>query len=133
MKKYILVAMVAVGLYGCSDDKYADYNIDDKNPSQVAADYLFTSATKNLSDQSATPNVNLNIFRFVSQYLTSTEYLQEPNYDLTNRNIPGNQWERLTQRVLFNLQNAKVNIDNDIVLSETEFLTQDQKMQEKHK
>ena len=127
MKNYILVALVAVGLYACSDDKYEDYNIDDKNPSEVSADYLFTAATKSLSDQMATPNVNLNIFRFVSQYLTSTEYLQEPNYDLTNRNIPGNQWERLTQRVLYNLQNAKVNIDNDLVLSETEFLTEEEK------
>ncbi|WP_461532270.1 SusD/RagB family nutrient-binding outer membrane lipoprotein [Sinomicrobium sp.] len=120
MKKYILITLVAVGLYACSDDKYEDYNIDGKNPPEVSADYLFTAATKSLSDQMATPNVNLNIFRFVAQYLTSTEYLEEPNYDLTGRNIPGGQWERLSQRVLFNLKNASENIDNNLVISETQ-------------
>ncbi|WP_286760964.1 SusD/RagB family nutrient-binding outer membrane lipoprotein [Salegentibacter sp. UBA1130] len=121
MKKYILTFIALATLWSCqTDEQYEDLNKDPKNPTDVAADFLFTSATKDLSRQMASPNVNLNIFRFVAQYWTSTTYLDEPNYDLTNRGIPQNHWNRLYRWVIFNLEDAKVKVQEDETLSEGE-------------
>lgn len=107
MKKYIIALGLAFGIIGCSDDYYDQLNIDHSNPSDVPASFLVTYATKSLADQMSSINVNLNIFNFISQYYTATTYLDEPNYDLNNRNIPGNHWNRLYTRVLYNLKDAK--------------------------
>ncbi|APS37690.1 SusD/RagB family nutrient-binding outer membrane lipoprotein [Salegentibacter sp. T436] len=121
MKKYILTFIALATLWSCqTDEQYEDLNKDPKNPTDVAADFLFTSATKDLSRQMASPNVNLNIFRFVAQYWTSTTYLDEPNYDLTNRGIPQNHWNRLYRWVIFNLEDAKAKVQEDETLSEGE-------------
>ena len=118
MKKYIILILTLLVVLACSDDKYEDYNTDPKNPNKVSADFIFTSSIKNLGDQMSSPNVNLNIFRFISQYLTATTYLDEPNYNLTQRNIPTNHWTELYQNVLYNLKDAKENVRNDLVISE---------------
>jgi hypothetical protein len=114
MKKYILTFIALTTLWSCmTDEQYEDLNRDPKNPTQVSADFLFTAATVSLSDVLASPNVNINIFRFVAQYLTATTYLDEPNYDLTNRGIPENFWSEIYRDVIFDVQNAKeVVIDN---------------------
>ncbi|WP_041250140.1 SusD/RagB family nutrient-binding outer membrane lipoprotein [Christiangramia forsetii] len=121
MKKYIIALLALVTLWSCqSDEDYEDLNRDPKNPTQVSEAFLFTSATVSLGDQLATPNVNLNVFRFLAQYLSTTTYLDEPNYNLTNRNIPQNHWSEIYRDVIFDLQNAKTNIMNNADLSETE-------------
>lgn len=113
MKKYILTFIALVTLWSCqTDEQYENLNRDPKNPTQVRADFLFTNATVNLGDQMANPNVNRNIFRFIAQYFTATTYLDEPNFDLNNRNIPQNHWSILYRNVIFNLQDAR-NIVND--------------------
>lgn len=121
MKKYILT-FVALGLlWSCqTDEQYEDLNRDPKNPTQVSPDFLFTAATVSLADQMASPNVNLNISRFLAQYLTATTYLDEPNYDLTNRGIPENHWSELYRDVIFDLQNAKAIIAESTDLSQAE-------------
>ncbi|PKD16498.1 hypothetical protein APR41_09150 [Salegentibacter salinarum] len=121
MKKYILTFIALATLWSCqTDEQYEDLNKDPKNPTDVAADFLFTNATVELTSQMANPNVNLNIFRFVAQYWTSTTYLDEPNYDLTNRGIPQNHWNRLYRWVIFNLEDAKTKVQEDETLSEGE-------------
>ncbi len=119
MKKYILTIIALATLWSCqTDEAYERLNRDPKNPTQVRADFLFTSATVSLGDQMASPNVNLNIFRFIAQYLTATTYLDEPNYDLNNRNIPQNHWTILYRNVIFNLQDAKAIVMENAELSE---------------
>ncbi len=107
MKKYILTLGLVFGLVGCSDDYYESINTDQANPTDVPAEALFTSASISLGHQMINQNVNLNVFRFFTQYLTTTTYTDEPNYDLDTRNIPGNHWNRLYVRVLQNLKDAK--------------------------
>lgn len=127
MKKYILTFLAAVTLWSChSDQDYGDLNIDQKSPAEVPAEFLFTGATIRLSRQMASPNVNLNIFRFVSQYLTATTYLDEPNFDLNNRNIPQNHWSILYRQVIHDLNDAREFILQDE--NET-FLEEDRKAQ----
>lgn len=122
MKKYILTLVALGTLWSCqTDEQYEDYNRDPKNPTEVAADFLFTDATVSLADQMVSPNVNLNVFRFFAQYFTTTTYLDEPNYDITIRNIPQNHWSRLYRWVILNSQNAQENVEAD------EFLTEAQK------
>lgn len=122
MKKYLVTFIVAFLFISCSDDeKYERLNQDPKNPTEVSEDFLFTSATVSLGDFLASPNVNINIFRFISQYLTATTYVDEPNYDLTNRNIPQSQWSEIYRDVLLDLDDAKDYIN------ESENLTQGEK------
>ena len=103
-----------------TDEEYEDFNRDPDNPTEVSADFLFTSATVDLVDQMTSANVNLNVFRFLAQYWTATTYLDEPNYDLTNRGIPDNHWYALYANVLYDLKDAKSAVMEDEFLSEEE-------------
>ena len=73
-KKYLLFIIIATILAACTD-KFDEMNVDKKLPAEVPGDAVFTSGQKNLVDQMSTPNVNLNIFRLVSQYWTETMIL----------------------------------------------------------
>lgn len=126
MKKYIIIALTLGLIWSCDDDKYARLNENPKQSEEVPADYLFTSSIETLGDQMASPNVNVNIFRFVDQYLTATTYLQEPNYQIRDRNIPEYQWTNMYTNILNDLENAKANVQDGIVNS-TGDLTQEQK------
>lgn len=119
MKK-ILIAFIALAtLWSChTDQEYENLNIDGKNPVEVPANFLFNGASVRLARQMASPNVNLNIFRFISQYLTATTYLDEPNYDLNVRNIPANHWSVLYRNVLYDLKDAKRFVNEDETLSQ---------------
>ncbi|WBL26180.1 SusD/RagB family nutrient-binding outer membrane lipoprotein [Zunongwangia sp. HGR-M22] len=107
MKKYILSIFSLFVLFSCSDDKYERMNENPKNPADVPASFLFSSATKDLMDQVTNLSVNNNIFRFVSQYLTATTYTQEPNFNLTDRNIPETHFAILYRDVLVDLKDAE--------------------------
>lgn len=121
MKKYILTFIALSTLWSCqTDEQYEDLNRDPKNPTQVDAAFLFTAGVVSLSDVMQSPNVNIDIFRFVSQYLTATTYLDEPNYDLTNRGIPQAFWSEIYRDVLFDIQNAKEIVQEDTDFSEAE-------------
>lgn len=122
MKKYILLTIIALGtLWSCqTDEQYEDYNRDPKNPTSVAADFLFTDATVRLTDQMVNPNVNRNVFRFFAQYFTTTTYVDEPNYELNTRNIPQNHWSILYRNVLLNLQDARGIVEENEALTETQ-------------
>lgn len=106
MKKlfYILTLTVLIG--SCEKD-LTDLNVDEKRPSDVPAPTLFSNAQKNLTDVVTSSNVNLNIFRLVSQFWTQTTYTDESRYDLATRNIPQNFWNVLYRDVLRDLQEAK--------------------------
>ena len=121
MKKYILTFVALTTLWSCmTDEAYEDLNRDPKNPTAVDADFLFTNALVSLSDVMASPNVNINIFRFVAQYLTATTYLDEPNYDLTNRGIPQSFWSEIYRDVIFDVQDAKSIVEANMELTQGE-------------
>ena len=103
-----------------SDEQYENLNRDPKNPTEVSSEFLFTSATVSLGDFLASPNVGTNVFRFISQYWTATTYVDEPNYDLRNRNIPQTQFSELYRDVLLDLKDAKSNVENNELLTQEE-------------
>jgi len=121
MKKYFLTIIALATLWSCqTDERYENLNRDPKNPTEVKADFLFTSAIVSLNDQMATPNVNNNIFRFIAQYFTTTTYLGEPNYDINARGISDRHWSELYRDVIFDLQDAKSIVEVDPELTDAE-------------
>ena len=86
------------------DKDFGDLNVDKKKPSAVAPGALFTTAQKRMTDIITTPDVNANIFRYLSQYWTETTYIDEANYDIATRPIPQNFWNSIYVNVLKNLK-----------------------------
>ncbi|WP_299708982.1 SusD/RagB family nutrient-binding outer membrane lipoprotein [uncultured Pontibacter sp.] len=116
MKKLIICLFSLVFMASCVDD-LEEYNIDQKRATSVPAVTLFTGATKNLADVLTTPNVNTNNYRFYVQHWTSTQYLDEPRYNMTSRLIPQNMWTTLYRDVLNDLKEAKRVINEDETLA----------------
>lgn len=98
--------IISVFMVFASCSKLEDLNQNTKDPSVVTGETLFTGAQKNLFDQMVSTNVNNNVFRLFAQYWTETTYYDEAKYNLTNRSIPDNHWDRLYLKVLKNLDQA---------------------------
>jgi len=108
MKKILAILMIFLVFSSCTK-KLEDLNQNTKDPVKVTGESLFTGAQKHLFDQMTTPNVNLNIWRMFTQQWTETTYLDEANYDIITRPIPGSHWNILYRDVLKNLdESAKV-------------------------
>ena len=118
-KKYLLFIIIATLLAACTDD-FDDYNVSKKLPGAVPGDAVFTSGQKNLVDHISTPNVNLNIFRLISQYWTETTYTDEANYDLVNRTIPDYTFREYYRDALKDLDEAAKLIADEPTLTEDE-------------
>lgn len=110
MKK-IIISLSLLGLVAtsCVDENDA-YNEDHDRSYDVGAGVLLTNAQKELADQMTTPSVNLNVFRYFSQYWAATQYTTESRYRVKTRSIPDNHWSNLYRDVLGNLESAKAAI-----------------------
>lgn len=111
MKK-LLIAMSIMGsllTYSCSKD-FGGMNDDTKSPITAIPEAVFTDAQKEYVDLMATPNVNTNIFELITQYWAETQYPQESQYELTERNIARNWWAPLYKDVIANLKDAQKGI-----------------------
>lgn len=106
MKKILFLLLFAIVANSCDKD-FGDLNVDKKNPAEVPPGPLFSYAQKELIDVMTTPNVNVGIFRLLSQYWTETTYTDEANYDLATRNIPQNFWNTIYPNVLNNLKECQ--------------------------
>lgn len=104
--RYIYLILIVLVAVSCSKD-LEDLNKDTKSPNEVPGETLFSNAQKELSDQVASINVNLNIFKLIAQYATETTYTDEANYDVVNRTIPDNAWRILYKDVLRDLKESK--------------------------
>ena len=88
MKKILIFLVIpALVLTGCSKN-ISRLLVDPKNSSTVPAAALFTEAEFNLDSTVSSSNVNLNIFRLITQYWTETAYFDGANYYLGTRAIP---------------------------------------------
>ena len=115
MKRIYFLFIVLIGIsLSCTKD-FEDFNTDKKHPVVVPGGFLFANAQKALSDQEASTNVNLNIFKLVSQYWTETTYLDESNYDIINRSIPDLNFRTYYRDILMDLKEAKKLTDAEIV------------------
>ncbi len=113
MKKIIFILSVLILAVSSCTDRFEEYNTDTKHPEAVPGESLFANAQKELADFVNNTNVNINIFKLMSQYWTETTYTDEANYDLITRNIPDNIYSRLYLRVLKDLKESKELITAD--------------------
>ena len=89
MKKFILLTTALVLAISCtSDEDYETLNKNPNSPAEVTDSQLFVSATNSLTDFIESTNVNVNNFRLYAQYWTQTQYTDESNYEMKNRQIP---------------------------------------------
>lgn len=110
MKKFFLsIFAVSTLITSCASEDDI-YNDDSLKAYEASGEYFFANAQKELVDQLTTPSVNLNVFRYFSQYWAATTYRAESRYDLTSRNIPDNHWNNLYAEALGNFKKAKENI-----------------------
>ena len=116
MKKILVSLVVAFSVLSCTDEDYANLNVDPKNPTEVPGSFLFTNGVKSLFDFDGSTNVNRNIYRLVAQQWTECQYVEETNYDIRNRAIPDYQWNETYSDVLFDLKQARELVTADETL-----------------
>jgi len=114
--KLIYTALIAFVFASCTKD-ITDLNTNTKAPENVPAAMLFANAQKDLVYYMASPNVNTNTLRLWSQHWTQTTYIDESNYELTERNINGRVFNSLYADVLRDLSDARAIIAEDEVIS----------------
>ena len=113
----LLIIFLAVFIVSCED--FQELNTNVKSPTEVPGATLFSNAQKNLADQIASVNVNVNNFNLWAQYITETTYTDEANFDIVNRSVPDNAWRVFYRDVLTDLAEAAR------VLAAEEFVTAD--------
>ncbi|KAA6329776.1 hypothetical protein EZS27_021448 [termite gut metagenome] len=111
MKKIYILFLAVLPLLSACTDKFEEFNEEQKKPSIVAGESLFSNAQKDLIDQISSTNVNRNIFKLWTQYWTETTYLDESNYDIVTRNIANNTYQYYYRRVLKDLLEAETIIN----------------------
>lgn len=114
MKKLCIIFVLPLLLTVSCRKNITDLNVDPKNPSDVPSYSLFTNAQRELVNTTTSSNVNLNIFRLITQYWTETTYTDESNYDLNTRSIPRGVWNALYRDVLKDFAEAKELTPTDI-------------------
>jgi len=128
MKK-ILIILLAFLAVSCSKQKIADLNKDVKHPTDVPGETLFSNAEKDLSDQIASINVNMNVYKLWAQFFTEVTYEDESNYNIFNRSVPDNAWSVYYRGVLKNLKRSdslialevKPSLPSDIAKQQNKF------------
>lgn len=114
MRKLFIAIFSLLILVSCGD--LTELNVDTKRPQVVPAGSLFANATKELTDWMSSSNVNENNWRLWSQQWTQTTYVDESNYELIERDVNGNFWDRMYATVLRDLSEARLAINNDDIL-----------------
>ncbi|WP_431243096.1 SusD/RagB family nutrient-binding outer membrane lipoprotein [Flavobacterium sp. P21] len=104
MKKIIAILAVGLSMTACVNE---DANTDPNSAYSTVPGSLITYAQKELSDYTNTPSVNENNFRLTMQYWQETTYVNESNYDFTNRNVSNQIYSDNYVNVLNNLGKAK--------------------------
>jgi hypothetical protein len=105
MKKILLIALLLGTTISCED--FEGWNVDTKNPAEVPASFLMTSAERTIFLRMTSPNVNYNIFKMFAQHWTATTYTDEANYDLRQRDVSGTFFVYMYRDVLSDLDEAK--------------------------
>ena len=114
MKKIIVMGFALLSLMACDD--LADLNIDKKNPQIVPAGSLFANATTELFKFTSSSNVNVNNFRLWAQQWAQTTYADESNYEVNERNVTAQAWNRMYATVIRDIRDSKKFIEADDVI-----------------
>lgn len=109
MKKLKLSSIILSSVLlaaSCTKD-LTNLNNNPKKPLAVDASNLFANAELSITDLMTNTDVNINIFRLITQQWTQTTYTDESRYDLSTRNIPQNWWHTAYRDVLKDLSEAQ--------------------------
>jgi len=117
MKKKYFILLVLVASFSACTDKFEEFNTDVKNPAVVEGESLFTNAQFDMVYYLSSTNVSINIFKMMSQYWTECTYIDEANYDLTNRPIPANIFLWYYRSFLKDFQEAAMLIEATVPTS----------------
>ena len=114
MKNLFLIILLLAVSTSCED--FEGWNVDTKNPAEVPADFLVTSAEYTLFLRMTSISVNYNNFRYFAQNVGSTTYQDEPNYNLATRDGQGTFFVYMYRDILNDLADAKsiVLTNNDL-------------------
>ena len=123
MKNYFLLLLTIFVVSCSSDEAYEDLNKNPNAPSGVSDNQLFVSATNSLTDFIESTNVNVNNFRLYAQYWTQTQYTDESNYEMQNREIPDYMFSEFYRDVLGDLKNASVQTTDGVKKAQIELLS----------
>jgi len=123
MKKFFLLILTVVLTSCSSDEVYEDLNKNPNAPAEVSDGQLFVSATNSLTDFIESTNVNVNNFRLYAQYWTQTQYTDESNYEMQNREIPDYMFSEFYRDVLGDLKNATNQTDDAVKIAQIELLS----------
>ena len=115
MKK-IFIFLIATFIGFSCVDSLEDWNVDPKSATSVPGEMLFSNAIVGYANQMVTPNVNTNNFRLYSQYWTTTTYLGEPRYNMTDRTIPQALWQTMYRDVISDIKEAKRLVEADAAI-----------------
>jgi hypothetical protein len=124
MKKFLILSFAVALLSGCSSDEaYEGLNKNPNAPAEVSDSQLFVSSINSLTDFIESTNVNHNNFRLYAQYWTQTQYTDEANYELKNREIPDYMFSEFYRDILGDLDNAKSLISDPVKIAQIELLS----------
>lgn len=106
MRKKLFIILFAGSLASCTSD-LTGLNDDIKNPEVVPPGTLFASATRELFDAHASPNVYINVFRVITQYWQQTTYNEESQYKLEGNALSGAWWRDHYFYVIKNIHSCR--------------------------
>ena len=123
MKKLLFAASAALAITSCTGD-LTDLNGNGKAPEKVPAGALFANATMGYYDYVSVQNVNQNNLRLWSQQWTQTTYVDESNFELTERDVNGSTYTRMYTTVIRDCEEARAALA-DIVAADAEIQAAD--------
>jgi hypothetical protein len=120
MKKIIFAALTLSIMISACSKKLDEINENPKGTTEANGTYLFSNAQKELTDNLASTNQNLNVFRLFAQNWTQTTYFDESRYLIKTRSVDQNFWTELYRDVLMNFKQAKISINKELALTPDE-------------
>ncbi len=112
----LLTVFVFLFASSCTDE-LTDLNVDPKKPEVVPFTSLYANANVALFRRLASTNVNYNTLRLWAQHWAQTQYPDESNYELVERNANGRWFTEMYSVVLRDLSDAKPLVAEDLFLS----------------
>jgi len=117
MKRIYLILIVLVGISVSCTKNFEDWQKDEKNPTEVPGEMLFTNAQKDLADQVAETNVNVNNWKLFAQHWTEVTYTNEANYDIISRTVADGVFRIFYRDILMDLKRARTYISAQVTVT----------------
>lgn len=115
MKKLTLFLLVLAFAFTSCD--VTDLNENEKDPTEVPPDPLFTNAQFTMGNYLQDVSVNTNIFNMMAQHWSAATYTAEARYEIDRRTIPSTIYSIIYRNVLNDLKAAEESIQSNETVS----------------